>query len=29
MKVKYIRVILSPHLVAFSCILIFYGGLDA
>ena len=28
-KVKYIRIILSPNLVAFSCIWILYGGLDA
>ena len=26
---KYIRITLSPNLVAFSCILILYGGLDA
>jgi len=26
---QYIRIILSPHLVAISCILIFYGVLDA
>ena len=28
-KVKYIRIILKPYLIAFSCILILYGGLDA
>jgi len=26
---QYIRIILSSNLVAFSCILILYGGLDA
>jgi len=26
---KYVRIILSPNLVAFSCIWILYGGLDA
>ena len=26
---QYIRIILSPNLAAFSCILILYGGLDA
>ena len=25
---KYVRIILSPNLVAFSCICIRYGGLD-
>ena len=26
---KYVRIILSPNLVAFNCISIFNGGLDA
>jgi len=26
---QYIMILLSPNLVAFSCILIIYGGLDA
>jgi hypothetical protein len=28
-KVKYIRIIVRPNLVAFSCIWILYGSLDA